>query len=98
MSNKIITFVLLVLLYPEYILGTKQSDWTVLSWSSILEINNISFDQEKMPQIQALSMGIESVKTNKMLPLKRFFGNLQTLIVRTNAEVLVNRVAGTSNC
>jgi hypothetical protein len=67
MSNKISTFIFFVLFYPEY-LGDRAKSAGPFCQSSV-EINNISFDKEKMPTKFKLYTIIESVKVNfRMYP------------------------------
>jgi hypothetical protein len=70
MSNKISTFYLFVLFYPEY-LGDRAKWLDRFVQSSRVEIN-ISFDKEKMPtKFKLYTIGIESVKVNFRMYLSR---------------------------
>jgi subtilisin-like proprotein convertase family protein len=86
-KNYILSFLFCCILSISW--GQSKSDWTVLSGSSILEINNISFDQEKMPtEFKLYSMGVESVKGKlKNAPIRgEFFGTSTNVINVPNAD------------
>jgi subtilisin-like proprotein convertase family protein len=86
-SNYILSFLFCFILSISW--GQNKNDWTILSESSRIEINNISFDQEKMPtKFKLYSMVIDAVKdklTNA--PIRgEFFGKSPNVINVPNAD------------
>jgi hypothetical protein len=62
MSNKRITFVLLVLLYPGISWGQSKVTGPFCPEAVFSKLIILVFDQEKMPQIQALLHGYRVCK------------------------------------
>jgi signal-transduction protein with cAMP-binding, CBS, and nucleotidyltransferase domain len=83
-NNYILSFLFCFILSLSW--GQDKNDWTILSESNRVEINNISFDQEKNAyKVQAFSMGIESVKQTKECASRNFW-NISNVINVPNAD------------
>jgi subtilisin-like proprotein convertase family protein len=86
-SNYFLSFLFCLVLSISW--GQSKSDWTILSESSRIEINNISFDKQKMPtDFKLYSFGIESVKSKlQNTPIRgEFFGVSPNVINVPNAD------------